>query len=134
MTTRQIVVISLVVAVFVLLVLELIRRHRMRERYSMLWFFIALAALSVPLLYGVYARGARLLGFREVNNLFFFLAVVSLFLMSLQFSIALSSAHARSKALAQQLGLLENRVREMEARLGARSETEALPETGAPEA
>ena len=115
MTVRQIIVISLVAVSFILLVLELIRRHKMRERYSMLWFFIALAALSVPLLYGVYAWGARKLGFVEVNNLFFFLAIISLFLMSLQFSVALSSNYARFKAVVQQLALLENRVRDLEA-------------------
>ena len=114
MTLRQIIVISAVAIGFILLVLELIRRHKMRERYSMLWFFIAVAALSVPLLYVVYAKAARLLGFVEVNNLFFFLAIISLFLMCLQFSVALSSMYGRFKKLSQQFALLENRVRELE--------------------
>ncbi len=117
MTPRQIIVISLVAVSFILLVLELIRRHHMRERYSMLWFFIAVAALSVPLLYGLYAKAARALGFVEVNNLFFFLAIISLFLMSLQFSIALSSRYSQFKALVQQIGLLESRVRDLEGHL-----------------
>ena len=117
MRPRQIFVISVVAVVFILLVLELIRRHRMRERYSMLWFFIAVAALSVPLLYGLYAWFARKLGFVEINNLFVFGAIVSLFLMCLQFSVAISSAYIRSKGLIQQLGLLESRVRELEERL-----------------
>ncbi len=120
MTTRQIIVLTVVAVFFILLVLELIRRHRLRERYSMLWFLIALAAMSVPLLYAVYARVARMLGFVEVNNLFFFLSIISLFLMSLQFCIALSSAYGRIKVLIQQLGLLENRVRELEGQLGER--------------
>ena len=124
MTVRQIIVISLVAVSFILLVLELIRRHKMRERYSMLWFFIAVAALSVPLLYAAYAWVARKLGFVEVNNLFFFLAIISLFLMSLQFSVALSSNYARFKSLAQQIGLLENRVRELESRRPAEDQSE----------
>lgn len=119
MTPRQIIVISFVAVGFILLVLELIRRHKMRERYSMLWFFFAVAALSVPLLYAVYARAARLLGFVEVNNLFFFLAVISLFLMCLQFSVALSSMYSRFKRLTQQVGLLESRLRELEDRQDA---------------
>jgi hypothetical protein len=117
MTPRQILMVSMVALFFIALVLELIRRHMMREKYSLLWFFIALAALSVPLLYTLYARIANFMGIIEVTNFFFFLAIIALFLMSLQFSLALSSAYARSKVLIQQIGLLENRVRELEQKL-----------------
>ena len=125
MNTRQIVVVTVLVVFFISLILELIRRHRLRERYSMLWFLIGLGAISVPLLYALYARAARLLGFVEVNNLFFFLSIIALFLLCLQFSIALSTSYNRGKTLVQQLGLLENRIRQLEAQLQAKSEPPA---------
>ncbi|KPK85328.1 MAG: hypothetical protein AMJ81_03800 [Phycisphaerae bacterium SM23_33] len=120
MTPRQILTVGIVALFFIVLVLELIRRHMMREKYSLLWFFIAVAALSVPLLYAAYARIANFLGIIDVTNFFFFLAIVALFLMSLQFSLGLSSAYARSKVLIQEIGLLENRVRELEQKLSRR--------------
>lgn len=119
MKTRQMIVVTALAVFFILLILELIRRHRMRERYSLLWFFIGLGAISVPLLYALYARMARLLGFVEVNNLFFFLSIIALFLLCLQFSIALSSSFNRTKVLVQCLGLLENRLRQLESQLQA---------------
>lgn len=122
MTNRQIIVVTTVGAAFILLVLELIRRHMMREKYSLLWFFIALAALSVPLLYSMYRRIAHFLGIIETTNFFFYLSIMALFLLCLQFSLALSAAYSRSKTLIQQVGLLENRVKQLEGRL-----TEAAP-------
>ncbi len=130
MTPKQTLVIAAVTAFFIVLVLELIRRQRLRERYSMLWFFIALAALTVPLLYGAYAWAARMLGFVEVNNLFVFLAVLALLLLSLQFSIAISTAYQRAKTLVQQIGLLERRVRELEEQLAARGPQPPSPDAG----
>ena len=116
MTPKQIVLVTLVAAGFIILILELIRRHMMREKYSLLWFFLALAALSVPVLYDLYARLARLLGIIEVANFFFFMAIVFLFLMCLQFTLAISSAYRRAKTLIQEVALLENRLVDLERR------------------
>ena len=133
MNTRQIIVVTVLVVFFISLILELIRRHRLRERYSMLWFLIGLGAISVPLLYALYAGAARLLGFVEVNNLFFFLSIIALFLLCLQFSIALSSSFGRMRVLVQRLGLLENRIRQLESQLpskpGPQPESPAPPPT-----
>ena len=125
MSTRQIIVVTTVGAAFILLVLEMIRRHRMREKYSLLWFFIALAALSVPVLYDLYQRIARFVGIIETTNFFFYLSIMALFLLCLQFSLALSAAYSRSKALIQQVGLLENRVKQLEGRLAGAAPADA---------
>jgi len=131
MKPRQIIVVTVLVVFFISLILELIRRHRLRERYSLLWFLIGLGAISVPLLYALYARAARLLGFVEVNNLFFFLSIIALFLLCLQFSIALSSSFNRTKVLVQQLGLLENRIRQLESQLASGAKPQPRPQAPA---
>jgi len=124
MTPRQVLFVTLVGLGLLILVLELIRRHLLREKYSLLWFFIAVALVTVPPLYGVYQWFARRVGIRDPNTIFFFLAIVGLILLSLQFSLALSTAYYQRKQLIQQTALLENRVRRLE---------NALSEKGSPE-
>ena len=133
MNLNQIIFVTAVSVGFIVLVLELIRRHMLREKYSLVWFIIALSALSVPLLYNVYADLAHLLGIVEVASFFFYSAIIFLFLMSLQLSLTTSSAYTRSKALIQEMALLENRVRELEDRLGGTGgpEAPADPQAGA---
>lgn len=117
MSPRQIVTVLMVGVALLILVLELIRRHMLREKYSLLWFFIALLALSVPVLYRIYARIANFLGIQEVANFFFYLSIVVLFLLAVQFTIAISVSSFRSKTLSQQVALLEERLRELEDQL-----------------
>ncbi len=133
MNLNQIIFVTAVSVGFIVLVLELIRRHLLREKYSLVWFIIALSALSVPLLYNVYADLAHLLGIVEVASFFFYSAIIFLFLMSLQLSLASSSAYARSKVLIQEMALLENRVRELEEKSGQTAPQEA-PQVAPPPA
>lgn len=129
MTPRQIVFVTAVGLALLILVLELIRRQMLRERYSLLWFFICVALLSVPWLYDLYQAAARLAGIKDPNSIFYFMAIVGLVLLSLQFSLALSAAYYQRKQLIQQVALLEERVRRLE---GALREREGAPKDGPP--
>ena len=125
MTPRQVGFVTIVGLALFVLVLELIRRQMMREKYSLLWFLAGLLLLSVPWLYGLYAAAGRLVGIVDPNSVFFFAAIMGLVLLSLQFSLAISTAYFQRKTLVQQAGLLENRVRQLEERLGLRPRPDA---------
>ena len=114
MTPRQIVLMLIVAIGLLILVVELIRRHQLREKYSLLWVMIAFGLLSIPFLYGYYARLALFLGISDPNSFFFYIAIMSLFLFSLQFSLVATSSFARQKTTTQKLALLEKRVRDLE--------------------
>ncbi len=126
MSLRQVVLVTVASLLLLGLVLELIRRHRLREKYALAWLAIALAAATSPWLFGFYARLARVAGIIDPSSLFFFLAIFGLLLLCLQFSLALTSAHTQRKILAQQAALLEERVRRLESRSGP------PPEAGPP--
>jgi hypothetical protein len=115
-TPRQMVFVTFVALALFVLVLELIRRHMLREKYSMVWFLTCIVFLTVPLLYDVYAWFASWVGILDPISLFFYLAIVGLVLLSLQFSLALSTAFYQRKALTQSMALLEQRLRRLEAR------------------
>jgi len=95
-------------------VFELIRRQMLRERYALLWLCIAVVFLTIPLLYDFYAAAGRFVGIMAPTSVFFLLAILGLILLSIQASLAASSAYTHRKILTQQLALLENRVQMLE--------------------
>lgn len=100
-----------------ILVIELIRRHMMREKYSLLWVMISFLLISIPLLYDYYVRLAALVGIQDPNSFFFYCAIMGLMLFCLQFTLSTSSASRHRRVLTQELALVEKRVRDLEEKL-----------------
>lgn len=96
------------------LVLQLVRKQMLRERYTMLWVFIAFAMTTVPFLFPLYRLVAGKVGIVDMNSFFFFMAIVGICLLCLQFSLALSTAYGHRKALTQKVAILEERLARLE--------------------
>lgn len=101
--------------VSLLLILELVRRRRLREGYSLLWLAIALGMIVLAgwrdLLHGLSA----LVGIAYPPNLLFLLAVLAILAMLLYFSTVISRLTQENRELAQRFALLQfelERVRE----------------------
>ncbi|MEK6249833.1 MAG: DUF2304 domain-containing protein, partial [Planctomycetales bacterium] len=93
-----------------------IRRGRFREKYGLAWIFIGVGMLSVPFLHNVYFQVGKFFGIVDPTSFFLLIAVFSLFLLTLQCTLALSSSYKYNRRLVQQCGLLENRIRNLEMR------------------
>ncbi|MGI8574476.1 MAG: DUF2304 domain-containing protein [Egibacteraceae bacterium] len=93
-----------------LVVLELVRRRALLERYALLWLFSAVALLVLGFWRGMLENVAALLGIAEPPNALFFLAFAAILVLLLHFSVAVSRLADRSKMLAQRLALLEERL------------------------
>ncbi|XWX03448.1 DUF2304 domain-containing protein [Aggregatilineales bacterium SYSU G02658] len=98
-----------------LIVLELVRRRRLRESYSLLWLGIAVGMIVLAgwrdLLHGL----AALVGIAYPPNLLFLLAVLAILAMLLYFSTVISRLTQENRELAQRFALLQfelERVRE----------------------
>ena len=92
-----------------LFIVELVRRRRLKEEYSVLWVTTAvvifiLAAWYQPLRWVSDAIGAV----ADSSTLFFF-GLVFAFLMLLHFSVRISSLERQLTALVQEIGLLRER-------------------------
>ena len=85
---------------------EMLRRHRLREKYALAWFLIALAALTSALFPGLVAAITELLGVAVPANLAFFAATLVLFLMTLQHSSDLGRLEERTRTLAEEVAVL----------------------------
>jgi len=97
-------------------IVDLLRRGRLRERHAVLWLFAALAALIVSIAPGILVSAADALGVDVPANLMFFVAIVVLFLVSIQHSTELTKIEEQNRKLVETVALLEMR-------LGARDDT-----------
>jgi len=114
MQTRMQVVAILAAVGLLLLVLELVRRRRLMERYALLWMFSATVILALAVWKDALDQLAQLMGIFSAPNALFFIAVGFILLLLLHFSAAMSRLSDQSKVLAQHQAILEQRVRELE--------------------
>jgi hypothetical protein len=99
-----------------LLVLDLVRRRRLLERYALLWLFSALVLLGLSVWRGLLEDLANVIGVAYPPNALFLIAFGFIMILLLHFSIAVSRLADQSKVLAQRVALLEERQRDHESR------------------
>jgi len=108
-------VLGIVAALLVLaVVVELLRRGRLRERHAVWWMLAGLLALVAAVFPATLAWAARLLGVQVPTNLVFFASTAILFFVALQSSSELTEIEKRVRTLAEQSALQELRIRELE--------------------
>lgn len=104
-------VLGAVASVIILVTLfEMLRRHRLREKYALVWFLIAVASLVASLSPGAVAALASSLGVVLPVNLLFFAGSLVLLAMSLQHSYELGRLEERTRTLAEEVALLRLRA------------------------
>ena len=92
-------------------VLELVRRRRLLERYALLWLFSALVLLGLGASRSLLESVSALIGIAYPPSALFVIAFGFILVLLLHFSLAVSRLADQSKVLAQRLALLEERQR-----------------------
>ena len=100
-------------ATLLVLVLELIRRGRLKERYSLLWLFSGIVLLVLSLSRSLLEYFSRLIGIYYPPSLLFLIAFVFLLLITLHFSAVISGLSEKNKRLTQDIALLHQAVEEL---------------------
>lgn len=93
-------------AVVLIALFELLRRQRLREKYAVIWFFVAVAVLAIAIFPGLLSGLADLVGVELPVNLLFFLASLFLLVLTLQHSYELGRLEEKTRTLAEEVGLL----------------------------
>lgn len=125
MDSRLQIVAIVCAAALVLLVLEMVRRRRLMERYALLWMFASVVVLGLAVWENGLNTIARAMGIASPPNALFFIAVAFILLLLLHFSAAMSRLADQSKVLAQRQAILEHQIHELEAeRTRAQAESE----------
>jgi hypothetical protein len=93
------------------IVLELVRRRRLLERYALLWLLSAGVLLALAVWQGLLSDLARVIGIIYPPNALFLIAFGFVLVLLLHFSLAVSRLTDQTKVLAQRLAILEERQR-----------------------
>jgi hypothetical protein len=101
--------------IILLVVLELVRQRRLMERYALLWLLAGVCLLLLAIFRDALATISSALGIAYPPNALFFVAFGFVMLLLLHFSTAVSRLSDQTKVLAQQLALVEERLRRAEA-------------------
>lgn len=105
---------SIGLSVFLLiLIVELVRRRRLKEKYAFLWIIIGLTLLLLALFENLLNWITRIFSIQFPINAMLFLGIFFLLLMNLYFSITVSNLTEQNKKLAQKLALLETEIKNL---------------------
>jgi hypothetical protein len=105
----------LVTALMLGLVLELVRRRRLAERYALLWITVGVVLLVLAIWNDLLGWAARLVGIDLASNALFLAAFGVAFVLLLHFSVATSRLAEETKILAQEVARLDAELREARA-------------------
>ena len=113
--TSQTRILAAAIAIFFMaLILDLIRRDRLQERYSVVWFVAGLAMLAGAAFPGLLGTVADLMGVRNTNVALFSLVLLLLLGLALNFSVIMSRQAAQITRLAQERALEKAREQTLE--------------------
>jgi hypothetical protein len=102
LTTQTRILAAILALAFMLLVLELIRRNRLQERYSVIWFVAGLGMLAGAAFPGLLQVVADAMGVRDTNVALFSIILFFLLGLALNFSVIMSRQAAQITRLAQE--------------------------------
>jgi hypothetical protein len=125
--TSQTRILAAVIAVaFMLMILELIRRDRLQERFSVVWFIAGLGMLAGAIFPGLLAGVADLMGVRDTNVALFSIILLLLLGLALNFSVIMSRQAAQITRLAQERALDKAREQARSAENGGEPSAESI--------
>lgn len=95
-------------------VIEMLRRRRLRERHAVWWLIAGTMALVIGVFPDVLRWAADIIGVEVPLNLVFFVSVAVLFLVCIQHSAELTALEAKTRTLAETAALHELRIEALE--------------------
>ena len=100
--------------ILVLVTVQLIRKHRLREEYALVWLVASLVILILSVFGGIVNFLAALFAVSYAPTLILVLGLLFVLVILLSQSVTLSTHANRVRDLAQYIALLEWRLRQLE--------------------
>jgi hypothetical protein len=120
LTSQTRIIAAILAVAFMAMILELIRRDRLQERYSVIWFVAGLGMLVGAAFPGLLELVADLMGVRDTNVALFSIVLLLLLGMALNFSVIMSRQAAQITRLAQERALEKARTQAEKSGNGSR--------------
>jgi hypothetical protein len=105
LTSQTRIIAAVLALAFMALVLDLIRRDRLQERFSVVWFVAGLGMLVGAAFPGLLTLVADAMGVRDTNVALFSIVLLLLLGLALNFSVIMSRQAAQITRLAQERAL-----------------------------
>jgi hypothetical protein len=105
LTSQTRIIAAVLALAFMALVLELIRRNRLQERFSVVWFVAGLGMLIGAAFPGLLSLVADAMGVRDTNVALFSIVLLFLLGLALNFSVTMSRQATQITRLAQEQAL-----------------------------
>jgi hypothetical protein len=126
LTSQTRIVAAVLALFFMLMILELIRRDRLQERYSVIWFVAGLGMLAGAAFPGLLEVVANLMGVRNTNVALFSVVLLLLLGLALNFSVIMSRQAAQITRLAQERAIEKAQKQALESQRNGSSGEKAL--------
>jgi len=112
--TKRIQYIAIIGSLFLLIfILELIRRKKIQEDYSLLWLFFGF----IFFIFSLWRNGldvvSRILGIAYPPAAIFLILLMAVFALLIHYSIIITRLSENNKTLAQAIGILELELRQL---------------------
>ena len=108
-------------------VLELVRSRVVREKYAIIWILVSVSLLILALRVDFIFYVAELLGVHDPVNALVLIAIVTILLVLMEYSVILTRHHRHTRTLLKKYSLLQLRLEELEKRIYRGKETDADP-------
>ena len=97
---------------FLLYILEMVRRRKLREEYSILWLAGSVVILVLSLKQDWLISIALAVGIAYPPSFLFLVGILFIMLILIHFSIAISKLHHMNKKMAQEIALMKGTARD----------------------
>ena len=94
---------------FLLYIIEMVRRRKLREEYSILWLFGSAVILVLSLKKDWLDSLAHAVGIAYPPSLLFLVGILFILLILIHFSIAISKLHQMNKKMAPAIALMKSK-------------------------
>ena len=95
---------------FLLYILEMVRRRKLREEYSILWLFGSAVILVLSLKKDWLDSLAHAVGIVYPPSFLFLVGILFILLILIHFSITISKLHQMNKKMAQEIALMKEKA------------------------
>jgi hypothetical protein len=126
LTSQTRIIAAVLALAFMALVLDLIRRDRLQERFSVVWFVAGLGMLVGAAFPGLLTVVADVMGVRDTNVALFSVVLLLLLGLALNFSVIMSRQAAQITRLAQERALEKAREQSRSGENGSKAKRERL--------
>ena len=113
LTAQTRIVAAVIALAFMLMILELIRRDKLQERYAVIWLLAGLGMLAGAAFPALLELVADLMGVRDTNVALFSIVLLLLLGLALNFSVLMSRQADQITRLAQELALEKARAQQL---------------------